>query len=54
VGIADSLGCMLLPLRAEADVVHPLMELLQYADYAVDPRAARARLVGVLRGADDE
>ena len=52
VGIADSLGCLLLPLRAEAGVVHPLMEPLQYADYLADPQAARARLVGVLRAVD--
>jgi hypothetical protein len=52
VGIADSLGCLLLPLRAEAGVVHPLMESLQYADYHADPQAAWVRLVGVLRAAD--
>jgi WD40 repeat protein len=52
VGIADSLGCLLLPVRAEAEVVHPLMERLQYADYVASPDAARARLVGVLRGVD--
>jgi hypothetical protein len=52
VGIADSLGCLLLPLRAEAGIVHPLMEALQSADYLADPQAARARLVGVLRAVD--
>ena len=52
VGIADSLGCRLLPVRAEAGVVHPLMESLQYADFLADPEAARARLVGVLRAVD--
>ena len=52
VGIADSLGCLLLPLRAEARVVHPLMERLQYADYVAGPEAARALLIGVLRGLD--
>jgi hypothetical protein len=33
VGIADALGCRLIPVRAEVGVVHPLMRDLQYADY---------------------
>jgi hypothetical protein len=31
VGIADALGCRLMPLRVEAGVVHPLMRELQVA-----------------------
>ncbi|MGH3888878.1 MAG: toll/interleukin-1 receptor domain-containing protein, partial [Pseudonocardiaceae bacterium] len=31
LGIADALGCRLMPLRAEAGLVHPLMRDLQYA-----------------------
>jgi TIR domain-containing protein len=34
VGIADALGCHLMPLRAEAGVVHPVMARLQYAVWA--------------------
>ena len=41
VGIADALGCRLIPVRAEVGVVHPLMRDLQYADYQADPPAAR-------------
>ena len=49
LGIADALGCRLMPLRAEPDVVHPLMRDLQYADYQVDPRQARDRVLQALR-----
>ena len=34
VGIAGSRGCRLMPLRAEANVVHPLMRELQYTEVA--------------------
>jgi TIR domain/WD domain, G-beta repeat len=49
VGIADSRGCRLMPLRAEAGVVHPLMRELQYTDYHADPQQARARVLRALR-----
>jgi TIR domain len=38
VGIASALGSRLMPLRAEAGVVYPLMPRLQYAEYQADPR----------------
>ncbi|MFD7657425.1 TIR domain-containing protein [Actinosynnema sp. NPDC059797] len=47
VGIADLLGCRLLPLRVEAGVVHPLMEHLQYAEFAA--AGVRERLDRALR-----
>ena len=53
VGIADALGCRLMPLRAEAGVVHPLMPDLQYADYQVDPEQARDRVLQAVRLLDD-
>ncbi|MGH3687572.1 MAG: TIR domain-containing protein [Pseudonocardiaceae bacterium] len=49
VAIADSRGCRLMPLRAEADVVHPLMQNLQYVDYQVDPQLARDRVLQAVR-----
>ena len=49
LGIADALGCRLLPLRAEAGVVHPLLEGLQHADYEADPQEARDRILQTLR-----
>jgi hypothetical protein len=49
LGIADALGCRLLPLRAEAGVVHPLLEGLQQADYEADPQEARDRILQTLR-----
>ncbi|MDQ3764379.1 MAG: TIR domain-containing protein [Actinomycetota bacterium] len=53
LGIADALGCRLMPLRAEADVVHPLMQDLQYADYQANPQQARDRLLQALRLLED-
>ncbi len=53
LGIADALGCRLMPLRAEVGVVHPLMQDLQYADYQVDPRQARDRLLQAVRSLGD-
>ncbi|GAA1315319.1 TIR domain-containing protein [Saccharothrix xinjiangensis] len=47
VGIADLLGCRLLPLRVAAGVVHPLMEHLQYAEFAAG--GVRERLDRALR-----
>ena len=53
VGIADALGCRLMPLRLEAGVVHPLMRELQYVDYQADPGQARDRVLQALRLLDD-
>jgi WD40 repeat protein/type II secretory pathway predicted ATPase ExeA len=53
LGIAGALGCRLMPLRAEAGVVHPLMARLQYADYKADPRQARDRLLQAVRLLED-
>jgi WD40 repeat protein len=53
VGIADSLGCLLIPLRFEADVVHPLMERLQYVDiYQADRDEWQTRVTRALRRAE--
>jgi hypothetical protein len=55
LGIADALGCRLMPLRAETGVVHPLMQDLQYADYQADPGQARdcvLQTVRLLQGGD--
>ncbi|MGH3833356.1 MAG: TIR domain-containing protein, partial [Pseudonocardiaceae bacterium] len=57
LGIASARGCRLIPLRAETDVVHPLMQRLQYVDYLADPRQARDRVlhaVGLLDGGGGE
>jgi hypothetical protein len=53
VGIAGALGCRLMPLRAEAGVVHPLMRRLNYADYQADPRRARDRVLQAVRLLED-
>ncbi|MDQ3762669.1 MAG: TIR domain-containing protein [Actinomycetota bacterium] len=53
VGIADALGCRLMPLRVEAGVVHPLMQDLQYVDYQDDPEHARDRVLQALRRLED-
>jgi WD40 repeat protein len=53
LGIADALGCRLMPLRAEVGVVHPLMQDLQYADYQADPQQARDRVLQAMRLLDD-
>ena len=52
LGIADALGCLLIPLRAADDAHHPLLEHRQYADYHHDPAAARARVLDALRHLD--
>jgi WD40 repeat protein len=54
LGVAGALGCRLLPLRAEAGVVHPLMPRLQYADYEADPHQARDRVLQAVRLLEDE
>jgi WD40 repeat protein/type II secretory pathway predicted ATPase ExeA len=53
LGIADALGCRLMPLQAEAGVVHPLMRELQNADYHVDSQQARDRVLEALRLLED-
>ncbi|MGB6164392.1 MAG: TIR domain-containing protein [Pseudonocardiaceae bacterium] len=53
VGIADALGCRLMPLRVEAGVVHPLMQDLQYAEYQADAQQARDRMLHAVRLLDD-
>ncbi|MGH3700315.1 MAG: TIR domain-containing protein, partial [Pseudonocardiaceae bacterium] len=53
VGIADALGCRLMPLRAEAGVVHPLMRDLQYVDYLAGPGQARDRVLQAVKLLDD-
>jgi hypothetical protein len=52
VGIADSLGCLLLPVQVAGDKLHPLMEQLHYADYRADPGRSRAQLDTRLRSLD--
>jgi WD40 repeat protein len=54
VGIARSRGGRLLPLYAERDVAHPLLEDVQHIDLTLDPVAARAALVETLRRIDEE
>ncbi|MGH3853780.1 MAG: TIR domain-containing protein [Pseudonocardiaceae bacterium] len=49
LGIADARGCRLIPLRAEAGVVHPLMQELQYVDYHADRQQARDRVIQAVR-----
>jgi Novel STAND NTPase 1/TIR domain len=53
LGIADARGCRLIPLRAEAAVVHPLMRELQYVDYHADSQQARTRALQAVRLLDD-
>ena len=49
LGIADALGCRLMPLRAEAGVVHPLVQNRQYVDYQADPQQARDHVLQAVR-----
>ncbi len=53
LGIADAWGCRLMPLRAEAGVVHPLVRNRQYVDYQADPQQARDRVLQAVRLLDD-
>jgi WD40 repeat protein/type II secretory pathway predicted ATPase ExeA len=53
LGIADARGCRLVPLRAEAGVVHPLVQNRQYVDYQADPQQARDRVLQAVRLLDD-
>ncbi len=48
-GIADSLGCLLLPLRIAGSSPHPLIESAQYVDYQADPAGARQKMLDQLR-----
>lgn len=52
VAVAQSRGSRLLPLRAEADVVHPHLRSVQYVDMVTDAGAARVRLREALRQVD--
>jgi len=52
VGAAHARGSRLLPLRAEPDVVHPLLTSTQHTDYSADPAQARTALLDALRWAD--
>ncbi|MGH3918548.1 MAG: TIR domain-containing protein, partial [Pseudonocardiaceae bacterium] len=53
LGIADARGCRLIPLRAEAGVVHPLMQGLQYVDYHADAQQTRNRVLQSVLLLDD-
>ncbi|MGH3698397.1 MAG: TIR domain-containing protein, partial [Pseudonocardiaceae bacterium] len=53
LGIAGALGCRLMPLSAEADVVHPLMQRLHSVDYLAGPGQARDRVLQAVRRLDD-
>ncbi|MGH3710216.1 MAG: TIR domain-containing protein, partial [Pseudonocardiaceae bacterium] len=53
LGIADALGCWLMPLRAEAGAAHPLIHNRQYVDYQADPQQAHDRVLQVMRLLDD-
>ncbi|MGH3719564.1 MAG: TIR domain-containing protein [Pseudonocardiaceae bacterium] len=50
---ARALRCRLMPLSAEAGVVHPLMRRLQSVDYVADPGQARNRMLQAVRLLDD-
>src|SRR3954469_11064000 len=52
LGIAQSRGSRLLPVRAEPGVTHPLLRSVQYLDMTGDGVVARARLAEVLRRVD--
>ncbi len=53
VGYARSQGSLLLSVRAELGVDHPLVKAAQYADLVDDPAAGRVALVEALRRVDD-
>ena len=53
LGIADARGCLLIPLRAETCVEHPLIQDRQYVDYQADPQQARDRVLQAVRLLDD-
>ena len=53
LGIADALGCWLIPLRAEAGAAHPLIQNRQYVDYQANPQQAHDRVLRAVRRLDD-
>jgi hypothetical protein len=53
LGIADALGCLIIPLRAATDAAHPLVQNRQYVDYHADPQQARDRVLQAVRRLDD-
>ncbi|MGH2620977.1 MAG: TIR domain-containing protein, partial [Anaerolineales bacterium] len=53
LGIADAQGCLLMPLRAESRVEHPLIQDRQYVDYQANPQQARDRVLQAVRQRDD-
>lgn len=52
VGIAKANGSMLLTVRVEADIVHPLLKSLQQSNAATEPEVAREKLAVALRRLD--
>ncbi|MFI9388489.1 TIR domain-containing protein [Kutzneria sp. NPDC052558] len=52
VAIARARGGRMLPVRAEAGALHPLLKSLQHTDMIRDPAAARAALTAALRRVD--
>ncbi len=52
LGIAQSRGSRVLPLRTEPRLKHPLLGSVQYTDVAEDRTAARTRLARALRQVD--
>ncbi|WP_167768744.1 TIR domain-containing protein [Nocardia sp. CS682] len=52
VGIAKANGSMLLAVRVEAEVVHPLLKSLQQSNAAAEPAVARQKLAVALRRLD--
>lgn|GEM_PF-948897 len=52
VGIADALGCLVLPLHVAPDVRHPILGSRQRVSYHRDPAAARTRVLRQLHDLD--
>ena len=52
LGIADALGCLLIPLVAADGARHPLLGHRQHVDYQSDPPTARTRVLDALRHLD--
>lgn len=48
LGIADAIGCRLLPVRIDAGSEHPLLAQLQHADYTTEPDHGRERILQAL------
>jgi hypothetical protein len=53
LGIADARGCLLVPLRAETRVEHPVVQDQQYVDYQADPQQAGDRVLQAVGQRDD-